>query len=91
MAYRVNLGRIGRQSGSQANGLLSMLIQMTVLGVGAGVISVCSIFDRPWLGVPILLVLAAVAVFGWLQVLRNVDAMANARRDQLLLKLVRAE
>ncbi len=91
MAYRVNLGRIGRQSGSQANGLLSMLIQMTVLGVGAGVISLCSLFERPWLGVPILLGLAVVAGLGWWQVLRHVDAMANARRDQLLLKLVRAE
>lgn len=91
MAYRVNLGRIGRQSGSQANALLSMLIQTTILGIGVGVISLCSIFDRLWLAAPILLAFAVVAVIAWLTVLRNVDAMANARRDTLIAKLVKTE
>ncbi|HZB87877.1 MAG TPA: hypothetical protein VE291_04395, partial [Terracidiphilus sp.] len=80
MAYRVNLGRLGRQSGSQANGLLSLLIQMTVLGVGAGIMSLCALFDRLWLAVPILLALAVAAVLVWLRILRNADAMANDRR-----------
>jgi ABC-2 type transport system permease protein len=91
MAYRVNLGRIGRQSGSQANALLSMLIQTTILGIGIGVISLCTILGRLWLATPILLVLSAIAVFTWLAVLRNVDTMANARRDALIAKLVRTE
>jgi ABC-2 type transport system permease protein len=91
MAYRVNLGRIGRQSGSQANALLSMLIQTTILGIGVGVISLCNIFDRLWLAAPILLALAVVTVLAWLTVLRNVDAMANARRDTLIAKLVKTE
>jgi ABC-2 type transport system permease protein len=89
MAYRVNLGRIGRQSGSQANALLSMLIQTTILGIGIGVISLCTIFDRLWLATPILLALSVIAAFTWLTVLRNVDAMANARRDTLIAKLVK--
>jgi hypothetical protein len=91
MAYRINLGRIGRQSGSQANALLSMLIQTTILGIGVGVISLCAVFDRLWLAAPILLAFAVVAVIAWLTVLRNVDAMAHARRDTLIAKLVRAE
>jgi ABC-2 type transport system permease protein len=89
MAYRVNLGRIGRQSGSQANALLSMFIQTTILGIGIGVISLCTFFGRLWLATPILLVLSVIAVFTWVTVLRNVDAMANARRDTLIAKLVR--
>jgi ABC-2 type transport system permease protein len=91
MPYRVNLGRIGRQSGSQANALLSMLIQTTVLGVGATVIAICALLREPWFAVPILLVLAAAAVFAWLKILRNVDTMANERRDLLIGKLAKTE
>ena len=36
MPYRVNLGRISRQRGSQASALVSMLIQVIVMGCGAG-------------------------------------------------------
>jgi hypothetical protein len=68
-----------------------MLIQTTILGIGVGVISLCAVFDRLWLAAPILLAFAVVAVIAWLTVLRNVDAMAHARRDSLIAKLVRAE
>jgi ABC-2 type transport system permease protein len=89
MAYRVNLGRLGRQAGSQANALLSMLIQTTILGVGAGAMSLCMLFDRLWLAVPVLSALAVVSVSCWLLVLRNADAMANRRRVGLLGRLAR--
>ncbi|HTA78681.1 MAG TPA: hypothetical protein VK720_04005 [Terracidiphilus sp.] len=91
MPYRVNLGRLGRQSGSQGNALLSMLIQTMILGVGAGVMALCTIFKQLWLAVPILAALAAVSVSCWLLVLRNADAMANRRRDGLLGRLAKAE
>jgi len=91
MPYRINLGRIGRQAGSQANALLSMLIQATILGVGAGVMSFCTLFGDLWLAVPLFLVLAIFAILGWLMVLKNVDTMANSRRDALIAKLTRAE
>lgn len=91
MAYRANLGRIGRQSGSQANALLSMLIQTTLLGVGAGVISLCGFFSKLWLAAPVLLALAAVAILAWIEVLRNSDAIAHRRRDALLARLAKAE
>jgi ABC-2 type transport system permease protein len=91
MAYRVNLGRLGRQSGSQANALLSMLIQTSILGAGAGVVGLCAMFDRMWLAVPGLLALAVVAVGTWLLVLKNVDTLAYHRRDALIGKLARVE
>ena len=74
MAYRVNLGRIGRQSGSQANALLSMVIQTMILGVGATVISLCGIFDEPWWAPPALFLLACASVLGWVLVLRHADS-----------------
>jgi len=91
MPYRVNLGRIGRQSGSQANGLLSMLIQTSLLGAGAAVIGLCTLFDRMWLATPILLVLACGSSYAWIRVLGNADAMANERRDTLIGRLAKTE
>ncbi|HTB95686.1 MAG TPA: hypothetical protein VK716_01650 [Terracidiphilus sp.] len=91
MAYRVNLGRLGRQSGSQGNAILSMLIQTLLIGVGAGVIGVCAYMKKPWAATPALLVFAVAAVFAWLHVLGKSDEMANARRDTLISRLARAE
>lgn len=91
MPYRINLGRIARQRGSQSSALLSMLIQLGVLGVGAAVFALCSLFDKLWLTIPIFLVLAAGAAFAWMRVLANVDVMANQRRDHLIATLVKTE
>ena len=91
MPYRMNLGRITRQRGSQANALFSMLIQLSVLGIGAGIFSVCSVFGNLWMSVPILLFLAAAAIFAWLRVLDNIDDMAARRQESLLSTLVRTE
>ena len=91
MPYRINLGRIGRQRGSQANALLSLLVQAGILGIGFGVMALCSFFAKLWLAIPILLVMAAGAFVAWLRVLGNVDAMANRRREELVSEMVRAE
>jgi ABC-2 type transport system permease protein len=91
MPYKINLGRIGRQKGSQANALLSMLVQMATLAIGIGVFALCAWFDRLWLAVPVFLILAGGAVFGWMHMLSRVDQMANKRRDDLIATLVKAE
>ena len=92
MPYRMNLGRLTRQRGSQANSLLSMLIQAGVLGVGASVFALCSLFNRLWLAVPVFLILAGrQPVFAWLRVLAHVDAMANKQRESLIATLCRTE
>ena len=90
MAYRVNPGRLTRQPGSQANALLSMLVQTILLGVGAGTVALCMLMGRIWWAVPILLILAGGAFFAWTRVLRNVDAMANEHRDELIATLAKA-
>jgi ABC-2 type transport system permease protein len=90
-AYRVNPGRMTRQRGSQANALLSLLVQLGVLGTGAAILGLCSFFDRLWLAVPIFLVLAGVAAFAWLRVLANTGGLANRRRDSLIATLAKAQ
>ncbi len=91
MPYRMNLGRITRQRGSQASALLSMLIQLAVLGVGAGIFAICSSFGNLWMAVPVLLVLAVAAIIAWQRVLNNIDSMAALRRESLMAALVRTE
>jgi ABC-2 type transport system permease protein len=90
MPYRVNPGRISRQRGSQANALLSLLVQLGFLAIGAAVFTLCWYLDRMWIAVPVFLALAIVAVFVWRQVLNNADALANERRDVLMATLMKA-
>lgn len=91
MPYRVNLGRIGRQRGSQSNALFAMLVQTGALGVGAGAIGLCHFFGQLWLATPILLVFAAGAAIAYFRVLANADRMANNRREDIIAELVRTE
>ena len=91
MPYRVNPGRISRQRGSQANALLSLLVQLCVLAVGAAVFAACWFLDRMWLATPIFLALAVVAVFAWRRVLDNADGIAYQRRDALMATLMKTE
>jgi ABC-2 type transport system permease protein len=91
MPYRVNMGRISRQKGSQANALLSLAVQLGVLGVGGGILAACAFFNRLWLAVPLFLVLASGAIIAWLRTLSRFETMASARRDDLIATLVKAE
>jgi ABC-2 type transport system permease protein len=91
MPYRINMARMGRQSGAQANALLSILVQAIVLGVGAAVFLLCSIYARQWLSIPILIALALAGIVVWFRVLAHTDVLANRRREDLIATLVRTE
>jgi ABC-2 type transport system permease protein len=89
MPYRVNPGRMARQRGSQANALLSLLVQLGILGIGVAVFALCTFAQALWLAIPIFLALAAGAIVAWLRVLTNIDGMANQRRDSLMATLMK--
>ena len=91
MPYRMNLGRMTRQRGSQGSALLSMLIQLAVLGLGAAIFAVCSFFGRLWIAVPVLLALAIAAILAWIRELDQIDTMASRRRELLIATLARTE
>jgi ABC-2 type transport system permease protein len=91
MPYRVNAGRLTRQRGSQANGLLGLAVEVLLLGVGTLVFELCSLGGVLWLAVPVFLVLAAIAVAVWLRILANADDLANRRKDTLIAILMKAE
>ena len=91
MPYRINLGRIGRQKGAQANALLSMVVQLGVLGVGIGVLFLAWYYKQLWIAIPVFLCLGGVSIFVWLRILALVDKIANQRREDLIAELVRTE
>jgi ABC-2 type transport system permease protein len=91
MPYRVNLGRISRQRGSQASALVSMLVQAVVMGFGLAILELCTYFDKRWLAAPCLLVMAGLALVAWLRVLRSADSLANRNRDTLIGTLAKTE
>ena len=91
MPYRINMARMGRQSGAQANALLSILVQAIVLGIGAAVFFLCSLYARQWLTIPILIALALAGIVAWFRVLAHTDILANRRREDLISTLVRTE
>ena len=91
MPYRVNLGRISRQRGSQASALVSMLIQMIVMGCGVGVLELCNYFGRRWLAPICLLALSGLAGVIWMRVLANADSLANKNRENLIATLAKTE
>ncbi len=91
MPYRLNLGRLSRQRGSQASALVSMLIQLGVMVVGAGAIELGASLGKIWLAAPILLLLAAVMFFVWMRVLSNAEALAGRNRDALVATLAKIE
>jgi ABC-2 type transport system permease protein len=91
MPYRLNPGRLSRQRGSQASSLLSLLVQMGEMGVGALVLWLCWFTDRLWLATPILLALAVIALVIWDRGLRNADALANRHKENLIATLAKTE
>jgi ABC-2 type transport system permease protein len=91
MPYKINPGRISRQRRSQGAALLSLLVQVGLVAVGALVYLFSSVMETPLLAVPIFLVLGAVAAFVWFKILGNSDNMANQRKEQLIAALTKAD
>jgi ABC-2 type transport system permease protein len=90
MGYKMTLTRMSREQGAAGNGLLSLLIQLAVFAVGAGVFLSLAHYGRAGLAAPVFLVLAVGGVAAWLRVLRNVDELAARRRESLIESLARA-
>jgi ABC-2 type transport system permease protein len=90
MAYRMNMTRMSREPGAAGNGLLSVLVQLVVFGVGAGVYLACATARHAGLAAPVLLVLAAASILFWWRTLANAGSMAYARREDLIDTVYRA-
>lgn len=90
MPYRVNLARMSRKQGAVGNGLLSMLTQFGVVAAGALIVVPCALMARPWLAVPVLLLLAVVGAFIYWRVLAGVDRRIAARMETLIREVAKS-
>jgi len=91
MPYKMNHGRISRQRRSQGSSLLSLLVQVGLVAIGALVYFFSASIKMPLLAVPIFLLMGGVASFVWLKILGNSDSVANQHRDQMIAVLTKAE
>jgi ABC-2 type transport system permease protein len=91
MPYRVNLGRLSRQRGSQASALVSMLVQAVVIGCGVAVFEICNLEQKRWVAAPVLLLLAGIAFLIWMRTLGKADSLANRNRENLIATLAKTE
>jgi ABC-2 type transport system permease protein len=90
--YKMNLGRIGkRAAGSQANSLLSLLVQMVVTGIGASVLAPLALLGKLWVAIPILMLLAAGAIALWHFSLKAAEKIAQHRMEKLTSIFARAD
>jgi hypothetical protein len=90
MPYRTSLTRMKAESGSLGNTMLSMLIQILVLGVGVAVFLPFAAYGKEWMATLVLLGLAAVSIFAYLRILGNVDRMVEEHREALTMEIMKA-
>ncbi|HEX3661178.1 MAG TPA: hypothetical protein VHU89_07080 [Acidobacteriaceae bacterium] len=89
MPYRMNLARIRREPGALGNGLLSVLVQFSLLAVGGLVVVPCQALGHPWLAPAILLVMAGGSTALYLRVLAGINDIRQTRIESLMFELVR--
>lgn len=89
MAYRMTLSRMSREPGAAANASLSLLIQASILGLGAAVFLLLRAWHRIYFVIPVFLLLAVLAFAGWAWTLAAADGIAERRREALSATLVR--
>ncbi|MFZ0633209.1 MAG: hypothetical protein WA399_17855 [Acidobacteriaceae bacterium] len=89
MPYRLNLTRIRREPGALGNGLLSVLVQFSLLAVGGLVVVPCQTFGHPWAAPGILALMAAGSGFIYLRVLAGINDIRQTRMEALMFELAR--
>jgi ABC-2 type transport system permease protein len=87
---KIDLTKISRKQASQLSVLIAFGILLASLGVGFGVFFLCNLLNRPWLMIPIFLILALIAFILYLQVLNRLDAIALDHREDLAEELCKA-
>ena len=90
MAYRMTLTRMSREEGAAGNGLISLGIQLVIVGVGAAVFLPLSSRGHADIAAGVFLVLAVASAAFWLRIFANLDRMAAARKENLIAALARA-
>ena len=86
---RVEYFAFGRQRASEVTLVISLAVQLALIGVGALAISLARLYANLWFATSMLLVLAVASTAAYVIVLARIDRLAMERRDVLVAELCR--
>ena len=87
---KLDYSSFGRQRVSQKTMLISLGVQIFVVGVAAGAFWTARYYGNFWIATLLLLVLAGVSLSVYRMILNRMDRLVQERRDTLLAELCRA-
>ena len=87
---KLDYSKFGRQRASQMTVLISLALQIVVVGVGVSVFWTARYLGNSWIAALLLLLLAAVSLTIYSMVLNRLDRLARERRETLIAELCRA-
>ena len=87
---KLDFSTFGRQRASQITVLISLGVQMVVVGIGAAAFWMARIYGNFWIATLILLVLAAISLSAYRMILNRMSGLAQERRETLVAELCRA-
>jgi ABC-2 type transport system permease protein len=87
---RRDFATFGRQNASQTTVLISLGIQIVIVGVGVAAFALARLYGNPWIAALVFLALSAISIPMYWMVLNRLDGIAIERRETLLAELCRA-
>jgi len=87
---KVDYSAFGRQRAAQVTVLISMGVQLFIVGVGVGAFWIARHYGSFWIATLILLALASLSLSAYGMILNRIDALALQRRETLVAELCRA-
>jgi ABC-2 type transport system permease protein len=87
---KLDYSSFGRQRASQTTVLISLGVQIFVVGVGVSAFWIARHYGNFWIATLILLVLAGISLSAYLMILNRIDGLALERRETLVAELCRA-
>jgi len=80
----------GRQNVAQLTVLVSLGVQIVIVGVGTAAFALARHYQNLWIAALVFVILAAISIPVYLTVLRKLDDVALRQRENLLAELCRA-
>jgi ABC-2 type transport system permease protein len=87
---KLDYSSFGRQRASQMTVLISLGVQVFVVGVGVAAFSIARHYGNFWIATSILLLLSGISLSAYWMILNRMDGLALQRRETLVAELCRA-
>jgi ABC-2 type transport system permease protein len=87
---KLDYSSFGRQRASQMTVLISLGVQLFVVGVGVSAFWIARAYGNLWIATLILLLLAGISLTAYAMILNRMDRLALERRETLVAELCRA-